>query len=964
MASSSLDPPAGDPRTPAATALHAWASPIVDVIEAVDTDPTSGLTSAEVARRQERDGPNEIATAPPTPWWRRLGRQFTDPLVVLLLAAIVISLIAWWSDGAHETPLEAIVIAAIVVLNAGIGFWQETKAIKAVAALQRMTATRSSVVRDGELARIPTIEMVVGDLVMLAEGDAVGADCRLTTSLSLRIAEAPLTGESTPVTKSTVMIADDSPLAERTNMVFSGTAVVGGRGEAVVVATGMNSQIGRIATMLDQGDDQTPLQRQVAWLGRWLGVAVVVLSAVIVVAVILTAETRSFDTTVDALLIGVSLAVAAVPEGLPAILSVVLALGVQRMARKRAIVKRLSSVETLGSASVICTDKTGTLTRNEMTIVEVFTASGAASITGVGYEPVGELIVQGAPSAHDRVRAEITAVLNAGSLANDASLREGESGEWSVQGDPTEAAFLVAEQKVGIAPNGATRDRVAEIPFSAERRRMTTVHRSNGSDNGDDGPDDEYTLFTKGAPDVVLERCTHERVGDMVVELTGDRRAEIARQVDGLASSALRTIAVASRPFDPSALEPPRPEAQPPEFGDHHEHRLTHLGVVGILDPPRPEAAGAIAEAQAAGIRVVMITGDHPTTAVKIGEALGIRNQERPTSGVSGRELHEADATQFAELARSNDVFARVEPEHKLRIVEALQADGEIVSMTGDGVNDAPALRRADIGVAMGTTGTEVSKEAADMVLADDNFATILLAVREGREIFADIRKVLRYLLASNTGEVLVMVIGVLAASTIGLHAVGGEAAVPLLATQILWINLLTDGALALALGIDPSVENVMARPPRRITDRIIDRQMLVTIGLIGVTAAVAALVAFDLRLPGGLLGGDGDIATARTMAFSTLVLGQIFNAFNARSDVVSAFVRPFENRVLWLSVVVTVALQVAVVHVSFLQQAFDTAPLDVTEWLITLALASAVLWVDELRKLVHRVRRGDRPTG
>ena len=343
--------------------------------------------------------------------------------------------------------------------------------------------------------------------------------------------------------------------------------------------------------------------------------------------------------------------------------------------------------------------------------------------------------------------------------------------------------------------------------------------------------------------------------------------------------------------------------------------------------------------------------------------SIGIRNHDRPTRGVSGRELHESDDDTFAELARSNDVFARVEPEHKLRIVEALQADGQIVSMTGDGVNDAPALRRADIGVAMGTTGTEVSKEAADMILADDNFATILVAVREGREIFADIRKVVRYLLASNTGEVLVMVIGVLAASALGLHAVGGEAAVPLLATQILWINLLTDGALALALGVDPSVENVMDRPPRRLSDRIIDRQMLVTIGLIGVTAAVAALIAFDLRLPGGLVGGDGDLTTARTMAFSTLVVGQIFNAVNARSDVVSAFVRPFQNRILWLSVIVTVALQVAVVHLSFLQQAFDTAALDAAEWLIVVALASAVLWVDELRKLVRRLRRGERST-
>jgi Ca2+-transporting ATPase len=940
-----------------------WASPIADIIDGVATDPTSGLTSAEAARRLEQAGPNEIAAAPPTVWWRRLAHQFTDPLVILLLVAIVISLIAWWSDGADETPLEAIVIAAIVVLNAGIGFWQESKAIKAVAALQRLSATRTSVVRDGVVDRIPTAELVVGDFVLFAEGDAIGADCRLTASSSLQVAEAPLTGESTPVAKSTLVIDADAPLAERTNMAFSGTAVVRGRGEGVVVATGMDSQIGRIATMLDQEDAPTPLQQQIAWLGRWLGIVVVVMSALIVGAVLVTAEARNFDTTVNALLIGVSLAVAAVPEGLPAILSVVLALGVQRMARERAIVKRLSSVETLGSASVICTDKTGTLTRNEMTIVQIATASGTVDITGVGYEPIGELVVTGTPVTHDGLITEVAAVLNAGSLANDASLREYEPGAWTVHGDPTEAAFLVAEQKIGIAPMGQPADRVAEIPFSAERRRMTTVHRGTDGDGTGSGThrhegDDEFTLFSKGAPDVILERCTHELLGDRVISLTAERRRAIAAQADHLASNALRTIAVASRPFDPTTLEPPRSEAEPPEFGEDHERDLIHLGVVGILDPPRAEAAAAIAEAQAAGIRVVMITGDHPMTAVKIGESLGIKRDDRPTRGVSGRELEDADDAQFAALVRSNDVFARVEPEHKLQIVESLQADGEIVSMTGDGVNDAPALRRADIGVAMGTTGTEVSKEAADMILADDNFATILHAVREGREIFADIRKVLRYLLASNTGEVLVMVVGVLGASALGLHAVGGDAAVPLLATQILWINLLTDGALALALGVDPAVENVMDRPPRRLTDRVIDREMLFTIVLIGLTAAVAALVALDLRLPGGVLGGDGDIKTARTMAFSTLVIGQIFNAFNARSDRVSAFVRPFENRILWASVIVTVGLQVAVVHLTWMQRAFDTAPLDATEWLITVALASAVLWVDELRKLVHRIRR------
>ncbi len=925
-----------------------WSEPVASVVVQLGTDAERGLANAEAQARLLRDGPNEIESAPPVQWWRRLARQFTDPLVILLLVAIIISLIAWWSDGAVDTPLEAIVIAAIVVLNAGIGFWQEAKAIEAVTALRRLSATQATVLRDGEIRRIAAIDLVVGDLLALAEGDAVGADCRLTDAASLHVAEASLTGESTPVAKQIAETEPDALLAERTNMAFSGTAVVRGRGEGVVVATGMRTEIGRIATMLDQQDDKvTPLQQQVAWLGRQLGIAVVVLSALVVAAVVITADVRSFDTIVDALLVGVSLAVAAVPEGLPAILSVVLALGVQRMAKERAIVKRLSSVETLGSASVICTDKTGTLTRNEMTIVEVVTPTAHVELTGVGYQPVGHVVVDGERVTDPQVLDDVSRVLTAGSLANDASLHEESPGRWSIHGDPTEAAFLVAEEKVGAAaPRHSRFRRVAELPFSSERRRMTTVHHDAESNA-------EHLLVTKGAPDVMLDRCTHERVDGTVVALTDERRLRIAADVDGLADHALRTIAVAYKRLDGS-------RSVLDGLDEDAEHGLVHLGVVGILDPPRPEVAASIADAHAAGIRVIMLTGDHPVTAKRIGEALGITDVGGV--GLAGSTLAAYADDELVATIRERSVFARVEPEHKLRIVEALQADGQIVAMTGDGVNDAPALRRADIGVAMGVTGTEVSKEAADMILADDNFETILRAVREGREIFADIRKVLRYLLASNTGEVLVMLIGVLGAGLIGLTATGNEPAVPLLATQILWINLLTDGALALALGVDPAVENVMEQPPRRLDDRVVDAEMLVTIGLIGLTSAFAALIAFDLRLPGGFVGDGGDLATARTMAFTTLVLGQVCNAFNARSDRVTAFVRPFENRILWASIGVTVMLQVAVVHLGFLQSAFDTAPLSTMEWLITIGLASTVLWVDELRKLVvgRRSNRGD----
>jgi P-type Ca2+ transporter type 2C len=926
-----------------------WASTAAEVAGDVGTNLDTGLTAGEAAGRLAAIGPNELETGPPRPAWRQFVDQLVDPLVALLLVAIAVSTVAWWIDGADEPPIEAIVIAAIVVANAVLGFWQERKAERAVDALRDLTAGHARVVRDGRVESVPGRELVPGDVVLFAEGDLIVADCRLTESESLQVAEAALTGESVPVTKTVDPLDVDRQLAERTNMAHNGTAVVRGRGRGVVVATAMDTEIGRIAAMLGPGDDdRTPLQLQIAWLGRALGAAVVVLAAVVVVAVLVTSPTAGLSDVIDALLVGVSLAVAAVPEGLPAILSVVLALGVQRMAAERAIVKRLSSVETLGSASVICTDKTGTLTRNEMTIVTVVTPSVQVDITGIGYEPVGEVLLDGRRLHDEFLRREVELVLEAGSLANDATLRP-DGDRWEVLGDPTEAAFLVAERKLGLTAGRAARfERVAEVPFTSERKLMTTVDLDSEAEHQPRHHDrPEFMLVTKGAPDVLLDRCTHERVGGDVVELTTQRRRQIRADADRLADAALRTLAVAYRRLDVMA----------DEIDESIERNLVHLGVVGIVDPPRPEAIDAIADAHRAGVRVIMITGDHPRTAARIGSQLGIESADG--TGITGAELSALDADSFADTVRHRSVFARVSPEHKLRIVEALQRDGNIVAMTGDGVNDAPALRQAEIGVAMGINGTEVSKEAADMILADDNFATILRAVREGREIFADIRKFLRYLLASNTGEVLVMFVGVLAAGALGLtDATGGTGLnVPLLATQILWINLLTDSALALALGVDPAVEDVMSAPPRRITDRIIDRSMVTTIVLIGLTSAVVGLVALDVELTGGLLGGSGDITSARTMAFTTVVLAQIFNAFNARSDLVSAFVRPFDNRLLWAAAALTVVLQIAVVHAPPLQRAFDTEALGAGQWATCVALASAVLWVDEIRKLIARHR-------
>jgi magnesium-transporting ATPase (P-type) len=920
--------------------LDPWRLDAADVAVELGTDVRSGLTSAEATTRLGRYGPNELEPEAAVPAWRKLLAQFANPLVYLLLAAVVVSVTAWVAEGAEGMPYEALVIAIIVVLNAVLGYVQEARAEQAVAALQRMTAVTASVLRDGREERIATADVVPGDVLLLAEGDAVGADARLVEVASLTVAEASLTGESEAVLKEVAALDGPAGLGDRVNMVFNGTAVTRGRGRAVVTATGMATEMGNVARLLGRTEQApTPLEREIDRIGRMLGIAVVAIAAVVVAAILVTADIGSVSDLVSVLLIGVSLAVAAVPEGLPAVLSVVLALGVQRMARRRAIVKRLSSVEALGSASVICSDKTGTLTKNEMTMEKVVTASGEAEITGSGYRPEGVLRVDGGPLDDPVLLDEVRAVLVGGSLANDAVLRE-ENGEWTIQGDPTEAAFLVAEAKVpGLHEERETRfERLGEVPFTSERKLMSTIE---GDVRGDLG----VAVVTKGAPGVLLARCTAERAAGEVRPLTDERRREALDAVDRLAGFALRTLAVAYRPL---------PDGGRATADESMERELVYLGLVGIIDPPRPEARAAIAEATAAGIRVLMITGDHPRTAVRIAGDLGI--VEAGARVLTGAELEAASDEEVAARVREVSVYARVAPEHKLRIVAALQANDEIVAMTGDGVNDAPALKAADIGVAMGVTGTDVTKEAGDMILADDNFATIVAAVREGRGIFANIRKFLRFLLSSNIGEVLTMLLGVALAGPIGLEDTGEAIAVPLLATQILWINLLTDTAPALAMGVDPPPDDVMLRSPRRLGDRVIDGEMWFGIFWVGLVMAVVTLVALDLRLSGGLLGGSGDIEEARTMAFTTLVLAQLFNCFNARSDRVSVFHHPFTNRWLWGAIALSVVLQVAVVHLGFLNDAFGTAPLTLSDWLICVGLASLVLWADEAKKLVERL--------
>jgi potassium/sodium efflux P-type ATPase len=911
-----------------------------EVARTLGADLENGLSSQEVSRRLAQDGPNELRSAPRRPAWRRALSHFHDPLVYLLLAAVAIALVAWVIEGMVGWPVDAIVISLVVVLNAVLGYLQVAKAENAVAALARMTAVTSAVLRDGQLLRVPSAGLVRGDLLVLGEGDAVGADARLVQATTLRVQEASLTGESEAVLKDAATLHEPAALGDRLDMVFKGTGVAQGTGRGVVTATGMDTEMGSIAQMLEATEEEpTPLQKEVARIGRMLGIAVVVIAVVVVGTILLISDIRSAADVIHVLLLGVSLAVAAVPEGLPAILSVVLALGVQRMAKHNAIVKKLSSVETLGSASVIASDKTGTLTRSEMTIERVMTASGETRVTGAGYAPKGRVELEGAELAAGPQRDENIVVLSGGSLAGNADLRQGAGGEWEIHGDPTEAAFLVAERKLGVTERRERRfERIGEIPFTSERKIMSTIELDHEHGDG-------VVVITKGAPDVLLDRCTRTRVGMEIVELDRAARARILADVDTLSDAALRTLAVAYRPLD---------AGEDRHAAESLERNLIFVGTVGIIDPPREEAAVAIREAHRAGIRVIMITGDHPRTAARIAADLGI--VETGASALTGLALDALDDAAFAEAVRRTSVYARVSPAHKLRIVDALQADGNIVAMTGDGVNDAPALKSADIGIAMGVNGTEVTKQAARMILADDNFATIVEAVREGRGIVDNIRKFLRYLLSSNMGEVLTVFLGVVGARVIGLTGAGDAVALPLLATQILWINLVTDSGPALAMGVDPPIDDLMARKPRHVSERLIDARMWGNVIQTGVVIAVVTLLTIDMFLPGGLIEGTNDLATARTAGFTVLVFTSMFTCFTARSDITSAFTHLFVNPWLWGAIALSVLLQVAVVNLAFLNLAFGTVPLTLDQWMLCAAMASVVLCFSELRKLVSRI--------
>ena len=913
-----------------------------EVVAALRSDAHRGLDVAEAHARLVQYGPNELEAEAPDLWWRRFLAQFQDVLVILLLVAVAISIGLWVYERDAALPYEGLAIFAIVLLNGILGYVQEARAAQAVAALRAMAAAEASVVRGGERLGLPATELVPGDLILIEEGDTLPADARLLTSTALQTLESSLTGESQPVSKDTAPIAAEVALGDRHNMVFSGTAATYGRGRAIVTATGMRTEMGKIAGLLQQTESEsTPLQKELDRTGRLLGIIVLVIAAVVVTTILLVEDVRGVAAIVDVLILGVALAVAAVPEGLPAIVTAVLAIGVQRMARRRAIVRKLPAVETLGSATVIASDKTGTLTRNEMTVRTVVTASGRVDVSGTGYAPEGELQQAGHALQSPALRAEVERALRAADLANNAALQE-RDGRWSIQGDPTEGALIVATHKAGLEPTLLEErfERVGEVPFSSERKLMSTVH-------SDAQRQERLIVFTKGAPDVLLPRCSHELVGEDARPLEDARRDAIRAANEQLASEALRTLGLAFRSLPHDAIER--------ELDDRIEHDLVFLGLVGMIDPPRPEVKDAVARAKGAGIRPIMITGDHPKTAAAIAGELGIMAGDR---AITGAELEKLPDETLTQTVRETSVYARVNPEHKLRIVRALQRNSDVVAMTGDGVNDAPALKTADIGIAMGITGTDVSKEAADMVLADDNFATIVAAVEEGRSIFANIQKFLRYLLSSNIGEVFTMFFGVVLADVIGLSSAGaGGVVLPLLATQILWINLVTDGPPALALGLDPADPEVMNKAPRAAGAGVITRRMWLGIVFIGLVMAAGTLLMLDAALPGGLIAGSGNLPYARTLAFTTLMLFQLFNVFNARSDERSAFSGLFHNPWLWGALLLSLVLHILVVYVPFLQRAFGTVGLSAGDWLRCAAVASSVLWLREASKLLTRNR-------
>ncbi len=886
-----------------------------------------GLSSAEAQQRLGQFGPNELLEKEKISPLVLFLEQFKSFLVaILLVAAVVSGVLAATGEG---DILEPILIGLIVLFAAALGFYQEYRSEKAMEALKQMAAPTASVIRDGEETTVAARELVPGDLVILRTGDKVPADARVIEAPNLRAQEAPLTGEPIPIEKIIEPIPGDVPLGDRKNMVYMGTAVVYGRGKALVASTGMNTEFGKIAGMLQSVTaPDTPLQVSLDKVGRLLGIAC--LSIVAVVSV-LGLSLGLFESVMGALIWGVSLAVAAVPEALPAVVTISLAVGVQRMVKRHTLIRRLPAVETLGSTTFICSDKTGTLTQDKMTIRKIYAGNKLIDVTGVGYDPTGEFILDGI--AYDLQQdPHPQQLLHVGTMCNDCYIVNHQD-KWEIRGDPTEGALVVGAAKAGIWQDKltATFPRMDEVPFSSERKRMTTVH---------DTPEGRLA-YSKGAPEVILNSCTHIYQNNQERPITDRDREHIQEMNSRMAGDALRVLALAYKRLKDADTS-----------AEQAERDMTFAGLVGIMDPPRDEVKDAIRVCHQAGIKTVMITGDHKLTAVAVGREIGLLDKDG--IAITGAELDELSDEEFDRKVEKIQVYARVSPSHKMRVVEALQKRGHTVAMTGDGVNDAPALKKADIGVAMGITGTAVSKEAAAMVLTDDNFASIVAAVEEGRGVFSNIRKFLLFLLQTNIGEILLMLTAFIVAAFTGSHAI------PLVALQLLFVNLVTDGLPAIALGVDPADPDIMQQPPRDPKEGIFPPVMMAFLVGAAIYTGIVTLGVFYWAL------GEGRKAEeAQTLVFVTIVLVELAMALNCRSARFSLFkIGFFANPWLILALATSFALTVVVVYVPFLQEPFHTYPMTLADWALPVGSAVMALVVVELAKLAvsWRSRAASRP--
>lgn len=894
-----------------------------EVLEFWQTNFTDGLSSSEVKTRLDKFGFNELAEKEKTVWWKRFLAQFQDFMVLVLLGATLIS--AFLGEYA-----DAITILIIVLMNAILGFVQEYRAEQSLAALKKLASPTARVVRNGMVQQIPARELVPGDILVLESGDKLAADGRLIDVFNMEAEEAALTGESLPVRK----IADrkfneDAPLGDRKNMVYAGTSIVRGRGRAVVCASGMATEVGHIAGMIQASTEEaTPLEKRLEHLGKLLVWGCLAICLVVVITGVAKGESVFLMC-----MAGISLAVAAIPEGLPAIVTVALALGVQRMIKQQAIVRKLPAVETLGCTTVICSDKTGTLTQNAMTVRQIFADGNSYDVSGAGYDIKGNILLNQQEIDITKDKA-LEQCLVGGALCNNSVLKQNnvtitgvwrkktENG-WSIEGDPTEGAIIVAAAKASIwqADLEKKQKRIAEIPFESERRRMSVIYRDSNNNN---------ILYSKGAPDTILELCRYYQTNAGPASLTSEYIAKINTISERMTGQALRVLAVAYRRLTPAQTQNP---------DESLEKDLVFAGLIGMIDPPREEAKASIIRCLEAGIKTVMITGDHKNTAVAIAQELNIF-KEGQQKALTGKDLDSLSEAELDAIVNNVTVYARVSPAHKLRIVRALKHQGHIVAMTGDGVNDAPAIKEADIGVAMGLTGTDVTKEASAMILADDNFATIVAAVEEGRGIYENIRKFIRYLLSCNIGEVLTMFL----ASLLGMP-------MPLLPVQILWVNLVTDGLPAMALGVDPNDPSIMRRPPRHPGESVFSRGLTRKIVGRGIQIGISTLLVFSV-----VYYFQNDLVLARTAAFATLVYCQMFHVFDCRSETNTIFELKFStNKYLLAAVTFSTIMQLSVMYIPFLCSIFSTVPLSLSDWLLVLTVSGWTLLLNGFKHIFKR---------